>query len=85
MKNEETEGENMKGYPIERKLDGVYFRVCRNSNWVNVCFSDLTEEERNDVMKDRSTEWLKSLCNILADDIRYIGEQFNIMGDYPEG
>lgn len=30
---------------MDRKLDGVYFRIKRNDKWENVCFSDLTEED----------------------------------------
>ena len=31
---------------IKRNLDGVYFRVKRNKNYENICFSDLSVIER---------------------------------------
>ena len=66
---------------MKRNLDGVYFRVLgENNRYDNVCFSDLTEEQRYEVMKDQSTEWLKTLCNILGECIKDIGDQFNIVG-----
>ena len=65
----------------KRNLDGCYFRVQRKGVWENVCFSDLTAQERDEMLKDRSPEWLKGLCRHLADTIQVIGEQFNIMGD----
>lgn len=47
---------------INRELDGCYFRIQRDGKWQNICFSDLTEIERDSVMKDRDERWLKSLC-----------------------
>ena len=63
---------------MNRRLDGVYFRVCRDGKWQSLCFSDLTEEEMNDVLKDRNSEWLKSLCIILGKRIRKIGDELDI-------
>lgn len=63
----------------KRNLDGVYFRVERDGKWENVCFSDMTKEERNKVMENRDSEWLKSMCQILADTIADIGEQFDLV------
>ena len=60
---------------MKRNLDGVYFRIGKE----NICFSDLTEEQRNEVMKDKDAVWLKSLCNILADVIKEIGDKFDIV------
>ena len=67
-------------YPTKRDLDGVYFRVCRDGKWDSICFSDLTKVERDIMMTDRGEEWLRNLCNILADTIYDIGEQLNIVG-----
>lgn len=33
---------------INRELDGCYFRIQRDGKWQNICFSDLTEIERDD-------------------------------------
>ena len=63
----------------KRNLDGVYFRIKRDDKWDNVCFSDLTEEERNNVMSGKSVEWFMNLCNILVNTIRNIGDQFDIV------
>ena len=67
-------------YPMKRDLDGVYFRVSRGGKWENVCFSDLTETERIEVMRDRSPEWLRNMCHLMADTVRAIGDDFNIIG-----
>lgn len=67
---------------MRRKLDGVFFRIGRE----NICFSDLTEEQQDEVMKERSQEWLKSLCKILANCLKAIGDQFDIVrGPADEG
>ena len=69
-------------YPAKRKLDGTFFRVKRDDRWESVCFSDLTMAERSEVCEGRSEEWLRSLAFILADAIRTIGDEFDIMADY---
>lgn len=33
-------------YPVIHGLDGVYFRIKRDNEYHNICFSDLTEEEK---------------------------------------
>lgn len=57
-----------------RDMDGVYFRVERDGKWKNICFSDLTKEEREPLLANKSPEWLRSLCNILADFLYEAGE-----------
>lgn len=47
---------------MNRELDGIYFRVKRNEKYENICFSDLTEIERDEVCKDRPAEWYKKRC-----------------------
>lgn len=63
----------------KRNLDRIYFRVCRNGKWDNVCFSDLTQEEMKNVMKNRDGNWLKSLCIQLGKNIRNIGDELDIV------
>ena len=65
----------------KRNLDGVYFRIKRDGKWDNICFSDLTEEERNEVMSGKTVEWFMNLCNILVNTIRKIGDEFDIVVD----
>lgn len=54
-------------YPVKRDLDGIYFRVCRDGKWQNVCMTDLSKEEFEDITADREFEWLESACGHLAD------------------
>ena len=65
---------------MNRNLDGVYFRVKRGDKYENICFSDLTREEREEICKERPPEWFKNLAFILADTLKQIGEQFDIVG-----
>lgn len=65
---------------MDRKLDGYYFRVQRNGKWESVCFSDLTDEERDGVLKGRDEQWLISMVKGLASTIRTIGDQLDLMG-----
>ena len=66
---------------MDRNLDGVYFRIKRDGKWQNVCFSDLTAEEREDKGQGRSKEWWKSLACIMADRLKEIGDTFDIVGE----
>ena len=58
-----------------RNLDGVYFRVGKE----NICFSDLSDEQKDIVLEGRNEQWLKELCKILAGVIKTIGDQFDIV------
>ena len=69
-----------------RDLDGAYFRIHeQDDTYDNVCFSDLTEDEQDKMLENRSVEWLKSMCKILANTIRNIGDQLDLIaGEDPE-
>lgn len=66
---------------MNRNLDGCYFRVNRDNKWQDICFSDLSSEERLEVLKGKDVAFLQRLCLILADTIKEIGEQFDLKGD----
>lgn len=65
---------------VNRNLDGIYFRVERDNKWQSICFSDLTEDEMRMVMKGKDEKWLQSLAIQLANSIKDIGNQFDLMG-----
>ena len=50
---------------MNHNLDGVYFRVKRDDKWQNICFTDLTDEETNTILKDRTGTWLLSMLEVL--------------------
>ena len=62
-------------YPSQYEMDSVYSRVKRNGTWDSICFSDLTEEEMEDVFKDKNVDWYQQLCKILAGRLRSIAEE----------
>lgn len=78
-------GTEMGGYPTERRLCGVFFRVNRRGRWCNVCFSDMTLLERDEV-----TEWVSSrpleeqvsywrgMAGMLADRLHEVGDELDI-------
>lgn len=75
---EAPEEGKMMEYPKERKLDGVFIRIKRDDSWCNICFSDMTAEEREEAIEGKSLEWVKSLAYRLADVIREIGDLTDI-------
>lgn len=64
-----------------RNLDGVYFRVRREGKWQSICFTDLTFEERDDVLRGKRKAWLESMVCHLADRLRIIGDELDIVVD----
>lgn len=67
---------------MNRNLDGCYFRVKRDGKYEPICFSDLTEEEREEIATmngGRSAEWWKNLCYHLADRLKNLGDQLDIV------
>lgn len=69
---------------MNRKLDGVFFRIKRNGVFENVCFSDLTDEEMDSMLSGRDIKWLQSLCKTLGKTIRKIGDEFGIVNSIDE-
>lgn len=67
--------DNYIDYPSQYEMDSVYSRVKRNGTWDSICFSDLTEEEMEDVFKDKNVDWYQQLCKILAGRLRSIAEE----------
>ena len=66
-------------YPVKRDLDGVYFRVMRDGKPYNRCFTDLTTAERDEFLELRDEKALRRMCHLLADCVRDIGDQFDIV------
>lgn len=62
----------------QHSIDGVYFRVKRDNKWQSICFSDLTEEEMKEVLKDKDIESIRELSIILGKRLYEIVEQFDI-------
>lgn len=63
---------------MDRNLDGIYFRVERNGKWENLCFSDLTEEEQKEVLKDKPISFVLQVAVEMAKRLHEIGEQLDV-------
>lgn len=72
---------------VPRNLDGVFYRVQRGGGWCNVCFSDMTADERREVIYDRMSErpldeqvgYYRRLAELMADQLYSMGEQLGVM------
>ena len=64
---------------MDRNLDGVFFRVERRGRFENVCFSDLTDAERDLVMTGKDEVWLRDLCRYLGRRLREIGDELDVV------
>ena len=63
---------------MDRELDGYYFRVKRDDRWQNICFSDLSQQEMEEVLENKGIEFCKSLCIGLGKRIHEIGDELRI-------
>ena len=61
---------------MNRELDGIYFRIKRDEKWQNICFSDMTEKEMQEVLRDKDPAFLTNLCIKLGLTIQFIGNFF---------
>ena len=62
----------------QHNIDGIYFRVLRDGIYQSICFSDLTEAEMLEVLKNKDIEWIRQLAIILGNKLYEIAEQFDI-------
>ena len=54
--------------PIQRNLDGVYFRIMRDGKGLNVCWTDLEWEDRIEFARKNNNEgWLIRMIQIMND------------------
>ena len=63
---------------LERNLDGIYFRIKRDDKWMNLCFTDLTEEEQKEVLKNKSQDFILHLALAMAKRLREVGDQLGL-------
>ena len=62
---------------VNRNLDGCFFRIRRGEKYEDLCFSDLTCDEQEELLKDRSPEFIVRLNLHLAKMIRQIGDEID--------
>lgn len=67
-------------YPIQRDLDGLYGRFLRDEKPVDLCFSDLTEEEQDKFLSNLDRAGLIRVCKHLAHMLHTVGDQLDLMG-----
>ena len=66
-------------YPVERNLDGIYFRVTRDGTGFSICFTDLTAEEQGNILNGYEKDQLLRMCKILAETLRKVGDELDIV------
>jgi len=64
---------------IKRNLDGIFFRVKRDDKFYNICFSDLVNDEMDEVLEKWNESELRRMCKMLGKTIREIGDQLDIV------
>ena len=65
---------------MKRNLDGVYFRIKQeDGTYDDICFSDLTPNQQDEIMQEKSEEWLRSMCKRLAEVIKELGDEFDLV------
>lgn len=66
-----------------RNLSGIYifYKFEEEDKPSPTCFEDCSSEKQDEFMNSLDLEGLKNLCKILANDLRKIGDKFDIMSD----
>ena len=75
------------GYPEKRCLCGVYFRVQRNGEWQNICWTDMLPEEREEIAERRAEHttieeqlaWWRNMVGTLTDALREVGDELDLV------
>lgn len=68
-----------------RKLDRMFFRVKRGGKWLNICVSDMTDEElRANIFEKKSKEFLEGVITNLVHTLKEIGDTFELTTEIPE-
>lgn len=65
-------------------LDGIYLRIKRGEKYEDVCLSDTTQLEREEILHDRPQDWYITAINHLCETLQKLGEQFNLSGETKE-
>ena len=64
-------------YPVAKELDGIYYRVKRDNQYVNICLSDLTQEEREEILIKKPIEYLYAVIEILVSRLRELDDEIS--------
>ena len=64
-------------YPVAKELDGIYYRVKRDNQYVNICLSDLTQEERGEILSRRPIEYLYAIIEVLISRLRELDDEIS--------
>lgn len=64
---------------IKRNLDGIFYRVKRDGKYEDVCFSDMTLDEIDEVIGERPATYWKNVALHLKDRLNLIGETFEFV------
>lgn len=71
-------------YPTKLNMDEIYCQVERDGKRVNVCFSDMTAEERALKELFYSKENMAVVIEALCMTLRDIGERYGFIANDPE-
>ena len=62
----------------QRNLDGIYVMINRDNESQPVCLSDMTREELEESLPEKSPEWLMGAVIHLAQTLYAVGDKFGI-------
>jgi len=69
---------------VKRSISGIYFRYKNGESWENWCFEDLPADEQDDILRNKSHEFIVGLAKILADTINNLCDQLDLTREYHE-
>ena len=60
---------------MDKKLDNIFFRVNHEGKMQEIYWSELTETEMDEILKDKDLEFCKILCKTLGQTIHELADE----------
>jgi len=65
-----------------RNLSGIYFRTQdENDKWINLCFEELSKEEKDKIFTEKPVEWKNEMINLLIKVLNRINDDCKVFAD----
>ena len=69
---------------VKRSISGIYFRYKNDAVWENWCFEDLPGDEQDNVLRNKSHEFVVNLAKQLAVTINGLSDNLDITYEHPD-
>ena len=65
-------------YPVQRNFEGEFFNIQRDGETVELCFTDMTADEQQELLAKLEPNKVADLCVLLAKNLRTLLDLFKL-------